>query len=48
MQDKEREGGKAPLIVVTHITKEQNIKKAVADINATGLAKVDAVIRVIS
>lgn len=48
VQDKEREGGKAPLIVVTHITKEQNIKKAVADINATGLAKVDAVIRVIS
>ncbi len=40
--------GTAPIILITHITKENNVKKAVADINATGFAKVENYIRVVS
>lgn len=35
-----------PLIMITHKTKENNIKNAVAKINASGIASVEAVIRV--
>ena len=40
--------GKAPIILITHITKENSVKKAVAEINATGIAEVSSLIRVIS
>ncbi|MDE6585643.1 MAG: homoserine dehydrogenase [Clostridia bacterium] len=48
IQDGEREGDKASLVVITHVTKENSVKKAVAEINATGIANVESVIRVIS
>lgn len=40
--------GTAPIILITHMTKENSVKKAVADINATGIAKVETIIRVVS
>ncbi len=48
VQESGRDGGKALLIIVTHATREQNVKKAVEDINSTGIACVDSVIRVLS
>lgn len=48
VQDDIREGDKAPLVIITHVTKEHNVKKAVDDINATGIAVVESVLRVIS
>ncbi|MDE6505426.1 MAG: homoserine dehydrogenase [Clostridia bacterium] len=48
IQDKGETGGKAPLIMITHLTKERYIEKAVADINATGIAEVNSVLRVVS
>lgn len=38
----------APIILITHMTKENSVKKAVADIDATGFAKVETYIRVVS
>lgn len=47
IQEDKNEDGKVPLIVVTHVTREFNIKRAVADVNATNnVAKVVSVIRV--
>ena len=40
------EDGRVPLIIITHKTGENNIKNAVAKINASGLGEVQAVIRV--
>lgn len=41
--------GKIPLIIITHTTFENNVKKAVSDINSTaGAVKVVSVIRVVS
>ncbi len=48
VQDKGETEGQAPLIMITHETKEHNIEKAVADINATGIAEVNSVLRVVS
>lgn len=48
IQEENRSDNMAPLILVTHLTKENNVTKAVAELNATGIAKVDSVIRVIS
>lgn len=48
VQDKGEMEGQAPLIMITHETKEHNIEKAVADINATGIAEVNSVLRVVS
>ncbi|MDE6597726.1 MAG: homoserine dehydrogenase, partial [Clostridia bacterium] len=48
VQEKDDKVGTVPLIVITHITKENSVNKAVADINGAGVAKVDAVIRVVS
>ena len=47
LQDSGRSDGKAPLIIITHTTKENNVKKAVAEIDATGIAKTASVLRVI-
>lgn len=48
VQEKDGEDGAVPLVVVTHFTRENNVKKAVADINATfDIAKVVSVIRVV-
>lgn len=47
IQEEKSGEGKVPLIVITHVTREFNVKRAVADINATNnVAKVSAVIRV--
>ena len=48
VQDKGETEGQAPLIMITHETKEHNIEKVVADINATGIAEVNSVLRVVS
>ena len=48
VQDKGETEGQAPLIMITHETKEHNIEEAVADINATGIAEVNSVLRVVS
>ncbi|MDE7330097.1 MAG: homoserine dehydrogenase [Clostridia bacterium] len=48
VQESAHGGEKAPLVIITHLTKEHNVRKAVEDINATGIAKVDSVIRVLS
>ena len=48
VQAEQREGDKASLVVITHVTKEHSVNKAVAEINATGIANVESVIRVIS
>ena len=48
VQGEEREEGKAPLILITHLTKENNIKKAIAEVNATGIAEVSSFLRVVS
>lgn len=47
-QGSERDGGKVQLIVITHMTKEESVKKAVAEINEAGIASVDSLLRVIS
>lgn len=47
IQGEDRANGKAALIIATHSTKEHNINKAVADINATGIAQLISLIRVI-
>ncbi len=39
--------GEVPLILITHTTYENNIKKAVTDVNSTNVAKVVSVIRAI-
>lgn len=47
LQESGRREGKVPLIVITHLTREKNVKKAVEEINsASGFASVAAVIRV--
>ena len=43
---KERDNSRMPLIIITHKTKENSVKNAVAKINALGLGEVEAVIRV--
>ncbi len=48
VQDKGETEGQAPLIMITHETKEHNIEKAGADINETGIAEVNSVLRVFS
>ncbi len=45
-KNKAEEGNRVPLVIITHKTREQAIKNAVAKINATELASVEAVIRV--
>lgn len=47
IQESVRDDGRAPLILITHLNKEQNVMRAVSDINSTGFAKVEAVIRTI-
>ncbi|MBE7088896.1 MAG: homoserine dehydrogenase [Clostridiales bacterium] len=48
VQEAEKENGDVPLIFITHETKENSIKKAIADINASGdIAKLESVIRVV-
>lgn len=42
----EKREGKVPLVVITHKTKENSVKSAVAKINASGLGSVEAVVRV--
>jgi homoserine dehydrogenase len=46
IQEGDINAGVVPIIFITHITKEHNINKAVADIDGTEIAKVAAVIRV--
>jgi homoserine dehydrogenase len=46
IQEGENSEGIVPILFITHSTKENNIKKAVADISETEIAKVVAVIRV--
>lgn len=49
IQEGQSEGGTVPLIFITHITHENNVNKAIADINATpDIAKVTSIIRVVS
>lgn len=48
VQEKDGVEGAVPLVIITHETHENSVKKAVADINATDIAKVEAVIRVVS
>lgn len=49
IQDTTDEEGKVPLIILTHETKEQNVKTAVSKIDQlTDIAKVETVIRVVS
>ncbi len=45
-QKSEANGGRVPLIIITHKTNENSIKNAVEKINATDLGEVEAVIRV--
>ncbi|MBR2623061.1 MAG: homoserine dehydrogenase [Clostridia bacterium] len=40
------DGGRVPLIIITHKTKENSVKNAVAKINASDIGTVEAVIRV--
>ncbi len=40
------ENDRVPLIIITHQTKENNVKSAVAKINASGIATVESMIRV--
>lgn len=40
-------GSTVPLIIITHVTRERDVKKAVDDINAGGHAKVASVIRAV-
>lgn len=40
------EEGRLPLIIITHQTKENSVKSAVAKINASGIATVESLIRV--
>lgn len=48
VQENDKTGGTVPLILVTHETREENVKKAVAEINSEKvLAKVVSVIRVV-
>ncbi len=42
------EGGKVPLVIFTHETKELAVRSAVAKINALDIAHVDTVLRVVS
>ena len=42
------ENGQVPLIIMTHNTFENDVKKTVDDLNASGVANVDAILRVIS
>ncbi len=42
------ENGQVPLIIITHNTFENDVKKTVEDLNASGVANVDSMIRVIS
>ena len=37
---------RVPLVIITHRTKENSVKNAVAKINASGLASVESLIRV--
>jgi len=46
-QETEVKNGEVPLILITHTTRENNVKKAVADVNSTSVAKVVSVIRAI-
>lgn len=46
IQEKNSAEGKVTLAVVTHATREHQIEKAVADVNATEIARVASVIRV--
>ncbi len=46
-QETEVKNGEVPLILITHTTRENNVKKAVADINSTSVAKVVSVTRAI-
>ncbi len=49
IQENANENGKVPLILVTHETREQNIKNAVAKLNVIGeQVKVETVIRVVN
>ncbi len=49
IQPDEKIDGAVPLIIVTHLTRENSVKKAVADVNANdNIAKVETVIRVVS
>lgn len=43
---RDAETGRLPVVVITHQTKENNVKNAVAKINASGLGTVEAAIRV--
>ena len=43
---KNMETGRMPVVIITHDTKENSVKKAVAQINAAGFGTVEAVIRV--
>lgn len=49
IQERNKEDGVVPLIIITHETQESNVKKAVKDINSIeNLANVASVIRVVS
>ncbi len=49
IQEDGKSNGSVPLIVITHLTFEDNVNKAVAEINAkSGIAKAISVIRVVS
>ncbi len=43
---KNMETGRMPVVIITHDTKENSVKKAVSQINAAGFGTVEAVIRV--
>ena len=48
MLQRKKEGGKACIVLVTHETHELAVKSAVEKINASGLATVESVVRVVS
>lgn len=47
-QENEKKGGTVPLILITHETYEENVKKAVEEINEGKVAKVVSVVRVVT
>ena len=47
-QENEKKGGTVPLILITHETYEENVKKAVEEINGGKVAKVVSVVRVVT